>query len=108
MIGIFFLLTLLWVRTQAVRGDFFDLDKPAAELIAAPDPLLLLNTGTEQAQISLEWLNGAAKIYQKLERWIIPAELRFSVRAGMLARDLSEQAHDDRLEREFYRNAGEV
>ena len=43
-----------------------------------------------------------------LDRWIMPAELRFSVRAGLLAKDLAGQAHGRRLEREFYRNAGEV
>ena len=93
-----FLLALFWVQLQAARGDFSSLDRPTAVLKASPEPLLLVRAGSWETRVPLGWL----------DRWIMPAELRFSVRAGLLAKDLAGQAHGRRLEREFYRNAGEV
>ena len=77
-------------------------------LNASPEPLLLVRAGSWETRVPLGWLDRAAGVFQMLDRWIMPAELRFSVRAGLLAKDLAGQAHGRRLEREFYRNAGEV
>lgn len=103
-----FLLALFWVQLQAARGDFSSLDRPTAVLKASPEPLLLVRAGSWETRVPLGWLDRAAGVFQMLDRWIMPAELRFSVRAGLLAKDLAGQAHGRRLEREFYRNAGGV
>lgn len=96
------------MQLQAARGDFSALDRPSAALKTAPEPLLLLCAGRWEARIPLGRLDRAAGVLQRLDRWIVPAGLRFSVRAGLLARELAGQAQEQRREREFYRNAGEV
>ncbi len=84
------------------------MDKPVPELIAAPEPLLRISAAEGEQIISLEWLNTAAGYYQTIERWLVAPELRFAVRAKMLAENMAEAARSDRREREFYKNAGEV
>lgn len=107
-LAFFFLLAMLWVQLVAARGDFCEWGPPAAEWQASPGPAMRLSAAGIECRIPLGWLDGAARLFQRTERWIVPTGARFSVRAGLLLRDLAGQARRDRLQREFYQNAGMV
>ncbi len=103
-----FLLAMLWVQLVAARGDFCEWGPPRAEWQTSPEPVLLLSAAGVTCRVPLDGLDDAARLFEKAERWIVPTGLRFSVRAGLLLQDMIGQARRDRLEEEFYHNAGMV